>query len=357
MAIPFVEPDPPLNYNGAAECRALDAHFRLRRIPRSQPNRLLLASWNIANLGAQDRPRRAFNIIAHILKRFDLVAVQEVNDNFRAFLAVMERMGRGFDYVLSDTAGNDERLGFVYRKSKVGLEHLFGEIALRPKEYPRRNVKVHFRENRRDRFRTLKNFRFVPFDRNPMIGSFVSGDVNFVLANVHLYFGAFQRYANTTKQQKKYARRVLEIFALARWANDRSTGGNALDRDIVLLGDMNIPNMNQNEATVRALEEFGWRSVEIEDRDHIGTRAEDLSHIGGTNLGNDKTYDQIAFAPQSLGDRVLRNGVFDFDNAIFARKWREISGELSHGRAVGLFNRYVKHHISDHRPIWVQLEV
>ena len=188
MAIPFLEPDPPLNYNGAAECRALDAHFTLRGVPRSQRGRMLLASWNIANLGAQDRPRRALNIIAHILKRFDLVAVQEVNDNFRAFLAVMDRLGPGFDYVLSDTAGNDERLGFVYRKNKVGLEHLFGEIALRPREYPRRNVRVHFRENRRDRFRTLKNFRFVPFDRNPMIGSFVSGNVNFVLANVHLYF-------------------------------------------------------------------------------------------------------------------------------------------------------------------------
>ena len=355
MSIPFAEPDPPLEYNGAAECRVLDEHFELRQVPRSQANRLLLASWNIANLGAQDRPRRALNIISHMLRRFDLIAVQEVNDNFRDFVSIMNLLSDEFNYVLSDTAGNDERLAFVYRPRKISLEHLFGEIALRPREYPRRNVRVHFRQARRDRFRTLKNFRFVPFDRNPFIGSFLTGEVNFVLANVHLYFGAFQRQANTTKKQKKYARRVLEIFALAKWAKDRTEGGNAVDRDIVLLGDMNIPNMDHNEATIAALREFGWRSVDFVDGRHIGTRPEDLSHIGGTNLGNDKTYDQVAFAPRSLGNRVVSNGVFDFDNAIFARKWREISGELTHGRAVGLFNRYVKFHISDHRPIWVEI--
>jgi endonuclease/exonuclease/phosphatase family metal-dependent hydrolase len=355
MSIPFKEPDPPLMYQSSAQIRALDAHFEKRRIPASRPNRLLLASWNIANLGVQGRPRRAHKLIAHIIKRFDLVAVQEVNDNYRGFLKVLDRLDDEFDFVLSDTAGNDERLGFVYRKSKVRLQNLFGEVALRPREYPRRNVRVHFSMGGKDRVRTLKNFRFVPFDRNPFIGSFRSGVIDFVLANVHLYFGSFQRSARTATQRRKYARRVLEIYALAKWAKTRSGGGNALDRDIILLGDMNIPNMTQNEATIAALQEFGWRSVDFVDRDHMGTRPQDLSHIGGSNLGNDKTYDQIAFAPESLGGRVASHGVFDFDNAIFASKWKSIQARLTHGRAVSLFNRYVKFHISDHRPIWVEL--
>ena len=356
MALPFSEPEPPLGYRSRAQIRAIEAHFAKRQVPESQPNRLLLASWNIANLGAQKRPRRAHTVIAHILDRFDLIAVQEVNDNYRDFVDIVERLGGEFDFVLSDTAGNDERLAFVYRKNKVELRNLFGEVALRPREYPRRNVRVHYRQNRRDRVSTLRNFRFVPFDRNPFIGSFQSGAVDFVLANVHLYFGSFQHSARTEKLRKKYARRVLEIHALAKWARTRSEGGNALDRDIVLLGDMNIPNMDKNEATITALQEFGWRSVDIVDEDHIGTRPQDLSHIGGTNLGNDKTYDQIAFAPESLGGRVTGHGVFDFDNAVFSSKWREISSQLTHGRAVSLFNRYVKFHISDHRPIWVELK-
>ena len=355
MAIPFKEPDPPLSYNGSAENRRLDTHFDKRKVPKSRRNRLLLASWNIANLGVQKRPRRAHNIIAHIISRFDLLAIQEINDNYRSFLKIIDRLDGDFDFVLSDTAGNDERLGFIYRKSKVRLEKLFGEVALRPREYPRRNVRVHFTQGGKDRVRTLKNFRFVPFDRNPFIGSFRSGNINFVLANVHLYFGNFQRAARTAAQRKKYARRVLEIYALARWARTRSEGGNALDRDIALLGDMNIPNMDRNEATIAALQEFGWRSVDFVDKQHIGTRPQDLSHIGGTNLGNDKTYDQIAFAPDSLGGRVTDHGVFDFDNAIFPGKWKSIQANLTHGRAVSLFNRYVKFHVSDHRPIWVEL--
>ena len=41
-----------------------------------------MASWNIANLGAQKRTDDALKVIAHLLKRFDLIAVQEVNAKF-----------------------------------------------------------------------------------------------------------------------------------------------------------------------------------------------------------------------------------------------------------------------------------
>lgn len=95
------------------------------------------------------------------------------------------------------------------------------------------------------------------FDWNPFIGSFKSGKLGFVLANVHLYFGAFQN-STDPKDRAKYARRVLEIFALARWASRMSSGGNAWDRDILLLGDMNVPNMDKNESTIKALKKFGW---------------------------------------------------------------------------------------------------
>ena len=241
MAIPFKEPEPELAFNGAAESRAIDTHFNLRQVPRSRQNRLTLASWNIANLGAQGRSSRALNVIAHVLSRFDLTAVQEVNDDFRAFQRVVDRMD-GFDFVMSDTAGNAERLAFVYRTGKVNLGRLFGEIALRPREYPKRDVAVHYRQGGQDRTQTFSNLRFVPFDRNPFLGSFQVGQVDFVVANVHLYFGAFQN-STQESQRRKYARRVLEIHALARWASSRSAGGNAWDSDIILIGDMNVPNM------------------------------------------------------------------------------------------------------------------
>ena len=48
-------------------------------------------------------------------------------------------------------------------------------------------------------------------------------------------------------------------------------------------------------------------------------------------------------------------GVFDFDNAVFADDWKRISDRLSGTRAVSLFNRHVRHNVSDHRPIRVDL--
>ena len=93
MAIPFSEPDPELRFNGNTERGAIDAHFLARAVPESRNGRLLLASWNIANLGVQGRPRRSLGLIAHILSRFDLIAVQEVNDDFRNLTRVLPNQG------------------------------------------------------------------------------------------------------------------------------------------------------------------------------------------------------------------------------------------------------------------------
>jgi endonuclease/exonuclease/phosphatase family metal-dependent hydrolase len=353
MAIPFKEPEKPLRIRSAREIRALDQHFSKRGVPVSSPGRLLLASWNIANLGIQDRSNGAQTVIAHVLKRFDLIAVQEINDAYRQFTAIVRKMGPEFDFVMSDTAGNDERLAYVYNTAKVAQGNLFGEVALRPREYPRRDVRVQYRKSGEDKSQVFRKMRYTPFDRNPFIGSFASGKVDLVLANVHLYFGAFQ---NSSKEEnrRKYARRVLEIYALAKWAKDRCSGKNAWDKDIVLLGDMNVPNMEQNEATIKALEQFSWKSVDFFS-DSDMARTESLSRIGGSNLGNDKTYDQIAFAPTALRNRVKSYGVFDFDAAVFASKWNKLATAHSHAKAVKAFNSYLRHYLSDHRPVWVEL--
>ncbi|TVZ40293.1 Endonuclease/Exonuclease/phosphatase family protein [Alteromonadaceae bacterium 2753L.S.0a.02] len=353
MAIPFKEPTPPLRIRSADEISALDAHFDKRDVPRSSANRLLLASWNIANLGVQERSDSACKVIAHILKRFDLIAVQEINDDYRSFTTIVKMMGEPFNFIMSDTAGNDERLAYVYNAHKVQPGNLFGEVALRPREYPKRDVRVHYRKNRKNQVQIFKNLRYTPFDRNPFIGSFKSGEIDFVLANVHLYFGKFQQ-SSKEEDRLKYARRVLEIYALAKWANDRSSGGNAWDKDIVLLGDMNVPNMENNEATISALQQFAWTAVGLYQDSGLA-RTENLTRIGGSNLGNDKTYDQIAFAPTSLKNRIVKHGVFDFDSAVFSNKWRELISTQTHASAVKAFNPYLKRYLSDHRPIWVEL--
>ena len=135
-------------------------------------------------------------------------------------------MGRDFDFIMSDTAGNNEHLAYVFNTRKAAPGNLFGEVALRPREYPKRNVKVHYRQSRQDKVQTFKNVRFTSFDRNLFIGSFTCGQIEFLLANVRLYFGKFQQ-SSKEAGRRKYARRVIEIYALAKWAHDRSAGGNA----------------------------------------------------------------------------------------------------------------------------------
>ena len=100
MAIPFREPTPPLRIRSATEISSIDRHFDLRNVPTSKPDRLLLASWNIVNLGVQDRSRGARKVLAHIMKRFDLIAVQEINDDYRKFVDIVKLMGRDFDFVM-----------------------------------------------------------------------------------------------------------------------------------------------------------------------------------------------------------------------------------------------------------------
>lgn len=344
MPLAFTSPLPKHRYVYADERRALTRHFAKRGVPKSTPGRLLLASWNIANLGVQRRTRNAKKLIAHILRRFDLVALQEVKDELGSFHEVLAHLGPAFDYVMTDPGGNTERMAFVYRKRLVAPTHLFGEVALRGAEYPRRTVRVRWTDRGVPRTETFKKLRFVPFDRNPFIASFESGNLDFVTANCHLYFGSFQN-SKTKAERARYARRVLEIFALSRWAQRRYTSSTAHDRDIIVLGDMNVPAFDPKEATYKALVRFGWQPVDY------------TTKTGGSNLGNDKTYDQMLFAPGGLQRRITDQGVFDFDNALFAPLWIRLNEELPRTKGLKKFNAHVKHHLSDHRPLWVQLRV
>ncbi len=347
MAIPFRKPDPPYRFKSPYEIAALDAHFAHRKVPQRRDGRLLLASWNIANLGVQKRTPSALKIIAHVLKRFELIAVQEVNEKFRTFAKIVELMGPHFDYVMTDTAGNAERLAFVFDKRKVTPTNLFGELALRPREYPKHTVKVRYRENGEDKIDIFPSHRFVPFDRNPFLGSFRAGKVDVTLANCHLYFGKFQD-SKKREERERYARRVLEIFALAKWAGRRVNKDATYDKDIILLGDMNLPSMAEDESTYRALVKFGFLPLDYVNH---------TTKTGGSNLGNDKTYDQMAFAPGPIRRRIKGFGAFDFDKAVFSGLWEKLSDEMSPKRALSRFNSHVKYHLSDHRPLWVELKI
>lgn len=344
MAIPFKSPTPRHRIRRSDESLAIDKHFTLRGMPKKQEGFLLLASWNIANLGAQGRTASALRLISDVLKRYELIAVQEINEEWRTLSKVVSLMGPEYEFIMTDTAGNSERLAFIYDRNKVTPLNLFGELALRTSEYPKRTVRVPYRQSRTDKVEVFNSLKFVPFDRNPFIGTFGAGNIAFTLVNCHLYFGAFGNSTSSAKR-KKYARRVLEIFALTKWADRRVDRKATYDRDIILTGDMNVPAMTAADSAFSALTAFGFQPVAYP------------SKVGGSNLGNDKTYDQMAFAPGAIKRRIKRTGIFDFDNAVFVSLWNKLLSRHTKSKAISEFAKHVKHHISDHRPLWVQLDI
>ncbi len=66
---------------------------------------MLIATWNIANLGVHKRRSDDLEVIAEILSWFEIIAVQEVADNLVDFLAVMANLPNHFAWIFNDRAG------------------------------------------------------------------------------------------------------------------------------------------------------------------------------------------------------------------------------------------------------------
>ena len=338
----FPRPRPDFNYSLAVEKSAIDSWFNKRKVPGTGSGRLLLASWNIANLGEQKRDPKDLELIAHLMSRFDLIAVQEVKSSLAHLNEIVEHMGQSYDWIVNDVAGNNERLAFVFKKRRVKPGRLFAEIAIPEKNFPSHTVVVPYKVKKQQRVDVFYNLRFTPFDRNPFIGTFETSRFDFTLVNVHLYFGSF-RESKKVEDRAKYARRVLEVYMLGKWAKSRVGGKTTYDRDIILLGDMNVPEMSHDDPAYQALLKSGLKPLDYH------------SKVGGSNLDGSKTYDQLAITPGPVQLRTLGYGVFDFDNAIFKDKWEELEQKYGTKAANPKFNKYVKFHVSDHRPLWIQL--
>jgi endonuclease/exonuclease/phosphatase family metal-dependent hydrolase len=313
----FPKPGFPFVYDVATETARLRAHKTTRLIPAKAPGTLLVATWNVANFGAQDRRDQDHRVIAEIMGWFDLVAVQEVRDNFAGLDDVRRNMGGSFQLIFSDTAGNNERMAFVYDSSKLSVLEEVGEISIPPSQ---------------ERLVKLSGVRqkFEGFDRNPYLVAFRVGAANsFTFVNVHLFFGS--------DKPAEMGRRALEAFAVARWADQRRKSPFSFTRELVALGDFNMPKREPGDPVFEAL-----RSKGLE----LPTHSSEL----GSSLVDDKHYDQVAFFPGPTRDAFTGQlGVFDYDAVIFKELW-ETRGKKD-------FNAYCRYYISDHRPLWFQLGV
>jgi len=315
----FPKPAFTFNYQTQSEIDALRTYRDTkpgRAIPAKAADRLLVATWNIANLGLQQRRSKDYRLLAEIIGWFDIIALQEVNDNLAGLRGIQAHLPATYAALFSDKAGNDERMAFLYDASKVFPLEKIGEVAVPVKDH--KHIKLP------GIARTFKGF-----DRNPYLAAFTAGSLEFLLVNVHLYFGA------DTKADRD--RRSLEAYATARWADLRRSDKHAYVTDIIALGDFNLPKVEPGDPVYAALRRRGLR------------RPEHSTRIG-SNIADDKDYDQIMFFPGQTSDEFTGNvGIFDFDGGIFRRLWDT--------RTAAQFRSYVRYYVSDHRPLWAEFRI
>ena len=77
----FPKPNFVYDFDLNTELQNLIDHKSTRQVPEKSVDKLLIATWNIANLGLQDRWNEHYKLIAKIISWFDVIAIQETNDN------------------------------------------------------------------------------------------------------------------------------------------------------------------------------------------------------------------------------------------------------------------------------------
>jgi endonuclease/exonuclease/phosphatase family metal-dependent hydrolase len=315
---PFPKPRFAYDYDLDRELAALRDYPRVkldRKIPKKASGKLLVATWNIANLGVQDRLDSDYALMAELIGWFDLVAVQEVNDDLRGIEAIHSKLPARYDLLFSDASGNRERQAFLFDTRKVKRLKEVGRLSIPPSDLGK--IKV-----------PGATTAFPGFDRGPYLASFESGAFRFSLLNVHLFFGS--------PDPVDVDRRTQETFAVAWWAAQKHRDARSYVPEILPLGDFNLPKMEKGDRIYDTLCSLG-----LEVPPHT-------SQIGSA-IASDSYYDQIAFFPGSTRDRFTgATNVFDFDGALFQDLWQQRPGKP--------YLSYARYHISDHRPLWAEFQ-
>lgn len=325
--------------------RVIDNVLMLRqyiadKVPRkTASDTLLLATWNIRDFDSnkfKHGPRlpESFHYMAEIIGSFDLVALQEVNEDMRPFERVMALLGPRWQYIATDVtagvSGNNERMVFVYDSSKVQFKHIAGEIVLPPA------ARVDGEHQ---------------FARSPFLVRFQAGWFKFNLCTVHLYYG--------DDRGPGYQRRVAEIDAIAKFLKQRAKEDG---QNYILLGDMNV--VGPDDPTMLALRRHGF------------VLPADLALDAATdrwvsNMRGDKHYDQIAFLVRAdeleLGDSPHHAGVLHYYDVLYTEEQAETYYPL--GQANGQWpadaaerQRYFAAEwrtwqMSDHLPLFTELRI
>ena len=295
----------------------LDDDVPAKRLDRN----LLLCTWNIRAFGdltkkwrssSRDKPRRDFHAvlaISMILRRFDVVAIQELKGNVEALRAVLALLGPHWSLILDDVTkgdpGNEERLAFLFDTRKISLSGLACELVIPEEQLRDHEVAINMQ-----------------FARTPYAVGFRCLGKTFTLVSLHVLWG-------------KTKARSAELEAIASWLQDWACNTNAWDHNLIVLGDMNITGRRS-----RLYKAFTSTGLHI---------PEPMMKFPRTITSSKQSlFDQIAWfdghteAP-ALELEYLSCGYFDFTRTALRER--------------GLSRDQLSHLMSDHYPLWVEFAV
>lgn len=306
------------------------------QIPRKTVSEnLLIATWNIREFDSKNfgyRSQEALDYITEIIDHFDLVAVQEVNEDLTAIEKVKMLLGYSWRVVYTDVTegrpGNGERLAFIYDSRKLAFTGLAGEIVIPP---------INDKDEE-------GNTIYVPQDqlvRSPIILGLRTTWFKFMISTVHILYG---------KGIHNDPRRLKEIQMLSDFLAKRADNKNADSRNLILLGDFNI--FKPENDTFKA----------ITKNFHI---PEALQNIP-SNVAQNKFYDQIAFRGDVPVSKI-KGGIFNFFEHVYRLEDEEAYApqmpETYHNKEeeedkLRYYKTYWRtHQMSDHLPMWVELKI
>ncbi|HCT30158.1 MAG TPA: endonuclease [Bacteroidales bacterium] len=297
------------------------------KVSKKSKNNVLIATWNIRKFGdlteewvwkPNMKPKRdlhALRCIVEIIKRFDIIAVQEVIGNLKCLRETMRYLGDDWSFLMTDItkgkAGNKERLAFIFNNKKVKLSGLACEIVIPDEELNKGVIKSDALSRQ--------------FARTPYAVSFKVGSKTFVLLTLHVIFGEIEA-------------RVPELKAIAEWVKEWAVELKGWGHSLIVMGDFNIER--KDDKLFKAFTSTGLSAPP------------ELNEAARSIFNKLAFYDQIAWFQETkknnttidtINLKYKAGGNYDFT----AKSMTSLKLPL----------KELSYRISDHFPLWIEFEL
>jgi len=301
-------------------------------VPPKRSDNLLIGTWNVRAFNrlttewrskTGDSPVRDLSnvlCIAETLRRFDVVAVQEVGSTAEAIKATMSHLGGDWAFLVTDVtlgdAGNHERLAFVFDRERLRPSGLACELVLAPED-----------------FGVTTDVLGRQFARTPYGVSFAREPNVFTLVTLHVVYGnapgdRVGELANIAGRLGDHRRRMGREPDRARRLQHRSSGRRGRRRGRAVQGVHRHRAQAAGQPEPRA------------PNDHRRP-GPDRAGRSPALLRSDRVVHGTAERAAGIVARIQELGMFDFTQGLVPSATEQ---ELSF-------------RMSDHFPLWVEFEV